>query len=81
MGLWNEEMKYETNVIAIITYLRSVAFKRCMTSPSYINRLFVSSRLIWRLGFVCSKLQSVAVMTSSRKYLLEDEIEQGTYSF
>ena len=39
-----------------------------MTSPSYINKLFVSSWLIWHLGFVCSKLQSVAVMTSSRKY-------------
>ena len=52
-----------------------------MTSPSYINRLFVSSRLIWRLGFVHSKLQSVAVMMSSRKYVLEDEMEQETYSF
>jgi hypothetical protein len=47
-----------------------------MTSPSYINRLFVSSWLIWRLGFF-SKLLSVAVMAASRKCLLEDEIEQS----
>jgi len=59
MHLWNEEMKYETNVIAIVTWLRSVALKWCMTSPSYINRLFVSSWLIWCLGFVrsCCMLQ------------------------
>jgi hypothetical protein len=58
MGLWNEEMKYETNVTAISTELRSVALKWCMTSPSYINRLSVSSRLLLRLGFVrsCSLL-------------------------
>lgn len=37
-----------------------------MTSPLYINRLFVSSRLM---------SQSVALMASSRKHLLEDEIE------
>jgi hypothetical protein len=59
MGLWNEEMKYETNGIAFIMQLRSVALKWCMTSPSYINRLFVPSRLILCLSFVrrCSLLQ------------------------
>jgi hypothetical protein len=59
MGLWNEEMEYETNVIATFRYLRSVALKWCMTSPSYIKRLFVSSRLIWHHGFIqsCSVLE------------------------
>jgi hypothetical protein len=51
MGLWNKEVKYQTKVIAFVTSLTSVALKWCMTSPSYIKRLFVSSRLIWRLGF------------------------------
>jgi len=41
----NSEMKQETNVIAIVTYLSYVALKWCMTSPSYINRLFVPSLL------------------------------------
>jgi len=56
---WNEEMKYETNVIAIVRYLRAVALKWWLTSPSYINKLFVSSRLIWCLVSIrsCSLLQ------------------------
>jgi len=46
-----------------------------MTSPSYVNRLcfFEADLASWFL----SKLQSVAVMASSRKCLLEEEIEQG----
>jgi len=41
----NSEMKRIANVIAIVTYLRYVALKWCMTSPSYIKGLFVSSLL------------------------------------
>jgi len=41
MRLSNSQMKQETNVIAIVTYLSYVALKWCMTSPSYINRLFL----------------------------------------
>jgi len=67
-------MKQETNVIAIVTYVSYVALKWCMTSPSYINRLFVPSPLFSGLDFDL-KLQSVAMMASSRKYLLEDEIK------
>jgi len=37
----NSEMKQETNVIAIVTYVNYVALKWCMTSPLYINRLFL----------------------------------------
>jgi len=37
----NSEMKQETNIIAVVTYLSYVALKWCMTSPSYINRLFL----------------------------------------
>jgi len=33
----NSKMKQETNVIAIVTYVKYVALKWCMTSPSYIN--------------------------------------------
>ena len=47
----NCEMKQETNVIAIVTYLSYVALKWCMTSPSYINRLFVPSQLFSGLDF------------------------------
>ena len=47
----NSEMKQETNVIAIVTYLNYVALKWCMTSPSYINRLFVPSPLFSGLDF------------------------------
>jgi hypothetical protein len=54
MGLWNKEMKYEMNVITIVTKLRCLALKQCMTSPSYVKELFVSSRLILRLVFVLS---------------------------
>ena len=48
----NSEMKQEMNFIAIITYLSYVALKWCMTSPSYINRLFVSSPLFSGLDFI-----------------------------
>ena len=37
----NSEMKQETNVFAIDTYVNYVALKWCMSSPSYINRLFL----------------------------------------
>jgi predicted aldo/keto reductase-like oxidoreductase len=37
MHLSKKEMKLETNVITIVTQPSSVALKRCMTSPSYIN--------------------------------------------
>jgi len=47
----NSEMKQETNVIAIVTYVNYVALKWCMTSPSYINRLFVPSPLFSSLDF------------------------------
>jgi len=47
----NSEMKQEMNVIAIITYLSYVALIWSMTSPSYINRLFVSSPLFSGLDF------------------------------
>ena len=46
-----------------------------MTSPSYVNRLFVSMADL--ASWFRSKLQSVAVMASSRKCLLEDELEQS----
>jgi len=48
----NSEMKQEMNVIAIVMYLSYVALKWCMTSPSYINRLFVSSPLFSGLDFI-----------------------------
>jgi len=48
----NSEMKQEMNVIAVVTYLSYVALKGCVTSPSYINRLFVSSPLFSGLDFV-----------------------------
>jgi hypothetical protein len=32
MGLWNEEMKHETTVIALASKLTSVALECCMTS-------------------------------------------------
>ena len=47
----NSEMKQETNVIAIVMYVNYVALKWCMTSPSYINRLFVPSLLFSGLDF------------------------------
>ena len=47
----NSEMKQEKNVIAIVTYVNYVALKWCMTSPSYINRLFVPSPLFSGLDF------------------------------
>ena len=47
----NSQMKQEMNVIAIITYLSYVALKWCMTSPSYINRVFVPSPLFSGLDF------------------------------
>ena len=47
-----------------------------MTSPSYIKRLFVPSRLFSGLLFRL-KLQSFATMASSRKGLLDDDIEQS----
>jgi len=47
----NSEMKQETNVIAIITYLSYVALKWCMTSPSYMKRLSVPSPLFSGLDF------------------------------
>ena len=49
----NSQMKRETNVIAIVTYLSYVALKWCMKSPSYINRLFVPSPLFSGLDFSC----------------------------
>jgi len=48
----NSEMKQEMNVIAVVTYLSYVAVKWCMTSPSPINRLFVSSLLFSGLDFL-----------------------------
>jgi len=71
----NSEMKQETNVLAIVMYLSYVALKWCMTSPSHINRL-CSFTAVFRSGFQL-KLQFVAMMASSRKCLLEDEIEQS----
>ena len=47
----NSEMKQETNVITIVMYLSYVALKWCMTSPLYINRLFVPSPLFSGLDF------------------------------
>ena len=47
----NSEMKQETNVTAIVTYVNYVALKWCMTSPSYINRVFVPSPLFSGLDF------------------------------
>jgi len=47
----NGEMKQETNVIAIVMYLSYVALKWCMTSPSYVSRLFVPSQLFSGLDF------------------------------
>jgi len=47
----NSEMKQEMNFIAIVTYLSYVPLKWCMTSPSYINRLFVLSPLFSGLDF------------------------------
>ena len=47
----NSEMQQETNVVAIIMYLSYVALKWCMTSPSYISRLFVPSPLFSGLDF------------------------------
>jgi len=47
----NSEMKQEMNVIVIVTYLSYVVLKWCMTSPSYINRLFVPSPLFSGLDF------------------------------
>jgi len=47
----NSEMKEETNVIAIVTYIIYVALKWCMTSPSHINRHFVPSPLFSGLDF------------------------------
>jgi len=47
----NSEMKQETDVIAIVMYLSYVALKWCMTSPSYIHRLFVPSPLFSGLDF------------------------------
>jgi hypothetical protein len=46
-----------------------------MTSPSYVNRLFVFTAVSGS-GFH-SKLKSVAMMASSRQCLLEDESEQS----
>ena len=48
-----------------------------MTSPSYIKRLFVCSfkAVFWSRFRL--KLQSVAMMASSRKGLLDDDIEQS----
>jgi len=51
MRLSNSEMKQETNVIAIVTYVNYVALKWCMTSPSYINRMFVPSPLFSGMDF------------------------------
>jgi len=48
----NSEIKQEMNVITIITYLSYVALKWCMTSPSHINRLFVSTLLFSGLDFI-----------------------------
>ena len=39
-------------MLSLITYLSYVALKWCMTSPSYINRLFVSSPLFSGLDFI-----------------------------
>ena len=50
-SLISHEMKQEMNVTAIVTYVNYVALKWCMTSPSYINRLFVSSPLFSGLDF------------------------------
>jgi hypothetical protein len=55
MHLSKKEMKLETNAIAILAQLSSVALKWRMTSPSYINRLLVYSLLISRLVFVRSR--------------------------
>jgi len=46
-----------------------------MTSPSYINTVCFFTA-VFGLGFRF-KLQSVAMMVSSRKCMLEDEIEQS----
>jgi hypothetical protein len=54
MHLSKKEMKLETNVIAILAQLSSVALKWCMTSPSYINRLLFYLQLISLLVFVRS---------------------------
>jgi hypothetical protein len=45
-------MKLQTNVIAIVTQLSSVALKRCMTSPSYFNILLLYLLRNSRPGFV-----------------------------
>jgi hypothetical protein len=47
-----------------------------MTSPSYVNRLFVSSA-VFGSGFRF-KLKSVAQMALNRQCLLQDEIEQSS---
>jgi hypothetical protein len=52
--LSKKEMKLETNVIAILTQPSSVALKRCMTSPSYINIRLGYSLLISRYVYVRS---------------------------
>jgi hypothetical protein len=52
MCLSHSEIKQEANVIASLMYLSCVALKWCMTSPLYVNRLFVSSRLFSGLDFV-----------------------------
>jgi hypothetical protein len=73
MGLWNEEMKYETSVILIITKLTSVTFIRYMTSPSNIKRLFLHGDFA---SCVPAKRQSAAPTASSKKCMWVDELNR-----